>query len=200
MMDKPSGTKQFVVHLFAGTLMLLLMAACNANETEINARVAATLTEESIRADAVNTSVAASLQALPTSTIPPTQAQATETAATQEPTEASAAMCEESMSDLFFLSAGHLAGSRILVTLQKPSEFEADTAEGVYTLRMRGVEYPCSILNDNQQRIYCSGRPVPPPGLTAVSLVASDGSCTYDIPFDTINIPPKPTEKPSGGY
>jgi hypothetical protein len=198
MKSKRSGQVRLFLFAMLAIAAFLLIAACNANQSEISARVDATLTEESVRQNAINTSVAASLQALPSATV--AEAQATQPPATEEPSGQGAGVCPESMADLSFLTAGHLAGGRILVTLQKTSEFEAQSDEGVYTLRMRGSAYPCSILNDNRMRIYCSGRPVPPPGQTAVELVASDGSCTYDLPFDAIPIPPKPTEKPSGRY
>jgi hypothetical protein len=104
------------------------------------------------------------------------------------------------MAGLKFVAAGYLSGDRILITFDKPKGFQSQFRAEAYTLLVDNAPYACSIVSGNPYRIYCSGRPLPPLGLAAVKLLAADSSCTFDIPFDTITIPPKPVPTSSGGY
>lgn len=184
----------FIVMLFLTTFLV----ACATEQPDIDAIVGATLTAERAVSDAINTSVASTMQAAPTGT--PLPAVSTEPPVVSE--QVSEEICPEPMGDLSFLSAGFLAGDRILVTFDKPSGFNPVSPTEAYRLLIRGNEYLCQILNSNFNRIFCSGRPIPPVGSAPVVLQATDGSCVYELPFDDILIPPRPTptERPGGYY
>jgi hypothetical protein len=107
-----------------------------------------------------------------------------------------AEVCSESMSDLRFVSDGYLASGFFLVTLEKPSGF----AEDQYTLLVNGAAYTCTTQNLGPNRIFCTGRTIPNPGLAQVSLASAESSCTFDIPFSTISVLPKAPPTAAGGY
>lgn len=187
-------------------ILVLLLAACGARESEVENVVAATLTAEKSKADAVNTSVAATMQAAPTATPVPVEETeppapvVEEASATPSPEPEESEFCPEPMSDASLLGTAFLEGDRFLVTLQKSSVFEAESEDEAYTLLVNGHEFKCEILNENRFRIYCHGQPIPPSGQIPVSLLAVDGSCPYQLPFETIPVPQKPTPEPTGPY
>jgi hypothetical protein len=187
------------VPLLALAILLVTVLACGLTQSQIEGAVGATLTAERSILNAVDTSVAATVQAGRTPVRFPTSTSRI-IDATQVVPEGE--VCGEDMGDLRYLSGGFLEGGRYLATFEKLSGFEAESVDEAYTLRINGLPYACSILNDNRARIYCIGRPIPPGGNAQASLFAFDESCQHQIPFETILVPPPPTRTPapSGPY
>jgi hypothetical protein len=119
-----------------------------------------------------------------------------EVLAPPEPIDGQAASCPESMADLRYVSHGYLESGWFLVTLGKPGGFESSE----YTLRVNGSPFECTTLSGRLDRIYCTGRTAPPPGLVQVELLDAGSSCTFGIPFASISVLPKPQPTSSGGY
>jgi hypothetical protein len=175
-----------------------ILAACAIPQARIDQAVSATRTADRVAADAIAAGIAATLAAMPSPSPLPTLTAQSATLPQSSPT---AIACAEDMTGLQFLSAGLLSGGRFLVTLEKNEPFLMPE----YKLTVDLIECACSPLDDDANRIYCVGSPVPnlPSGglrrLAEVKLLAATGDCSFDIPFDTIPLPPKPTpDRPSG--
>ncbi len=199
-MDRTYSPRYLRAACALAALAGLLLGACGPSQLTIEQAVNATRTADKQAADTVATALAATLAAMPTQPAPvsgPAQTVAPPVATEIAPAQ----VCTENMGDLKFLSSGYLEGGRFLITLQKPQGPKAQFQAAAYTLLVNGSPYACSIIGDNQFRIYCTGRPVPPAGLAQVKLLSADSSCTFDIPFETVSIlpPPVPTSAP-GGY
>jgi hypothetical protein len=195
-------TVRFVLIFIA----FMLPMACGPTDSEVENVVAATLTAEKERANAVDTSVAATFAAAPSPS--PVPAEATQPPAPEDtvapPPESTESeeigACSESMDGLSLLGTAFLDGGRLLATLEKPGRFETEVQDHAYTLMVNGHPFECDILADNPNRIYCSGRPIPPSGQIPIQLLSADSSCEYSIPLDTIPVPRAPTPEPTGPY
>ncbi len=205
MTRDPSSRRKWMAFSLAVLVSLaLVLGACNSQQLTIDQAVAATRTQDKINADTLATALAGTLAARPPEVVAPplVTAPPAATVPPAAPTEAAPAqVCTENMGNLTFLSSGYLDGGRFLITLEKPQGFQNQFRAQAYTLLVNGSPYACSIIGGNLFRIYCTGRPIPPPGLAQVQLLSADSSCKFDIPFSTVSIipPPVPTAGP-GGY
>jgi hypothetical protein len=182
-----------------GVLGGLLLGACAPAQSAIDQAVGATRTADKKASDALSTALAGTLAAMPTVTSAPVSGPGPTGAPPPAATAAGPAqVCTENMADLKFLSSGYLEGGRFLITLQKPQGFQAQFRAEAYTLMVNGSPYACTQIAGNAFRIYCTGRPVPPVGQAQVQLLSADSSCTFEIPFQTVSVPPVPAP-PSGG-
>jgi hypothetical protein len=180
-------------------IVAVSLAACGVPQSEIDDAVAATQTVDRRLSDLVATGVASTLSALPSPTALPPSVCDTPTPPMPSPTTTA---CAENMDDLRFLGASILASNQFMITLQKDTPFLA----GEYALLVDAKEHACSILENRTDRIFCVGKDIPdlPEGslrlLAEVELSPTGGGCYFDLPFDTIPLPPKPTpDSPSGG-
>lgn len=194
-MKHPRSHLLLKVSCGCAVLAALILGACGPSQLTIEQAVNATRTADKQAADTLATALAATLAAMPPVTAAPVESPPpVQTAAPPS------AACTEDMADLTFLSSGYLEGGRFLITLAKPQGPKAQFQAQAYTLLVNGSPYACSIIGGNLFRIYCSGRPVPPPGLAQVSLLSADSSCTFNIPFSTVSIVPPPAPTSSGKY
>ncbi len=179
----------------------LLLGACTLNQSAINQAVDATRTADKQAADTLATALAGTLVAMPTPKSAPVSSPGPVGTPPPVATAAGPAqVCTENMADLKFLSSGYLEGGRFLITLEKPKVSQSQFLAQAYTLLVNGAPYACSIIGGNPNRIYCAGRPVPPVGLAQVKLLAADSSCTFEIPFKTVSVPPPPVPTAAGKY
>ncbi len=173
--------------LFVISVVLLLLSACGPRQSDIDRAVDATRTADKLAADAVATGVAATLDALP----PPTRESATRRAPTPS------RICTENMGSVEFLGASYLRGDRFMVTLEKAVAFLSQE----YVLLVNAAPYDCSVLDiGGPKRIYCIGQPIPRTARATVELQAADSSCSFDLPFDSIPVPPKVAPTEPGPY
>jgi hypothetical protein len=192
----PPTTRKTGSILAALTVALVLVSACGSSQAAIDDAVNATRTADQQAANAVASSVAATLSAAPTWTPAPQQL-ATQGGGAATPT-ASRSVCSESMTGLEAIAMTYLEGGRFMVALEKDEPFIVHD----YVLMVNDARYECGPLTGQPaNRIYCIGRPVPPVGHASVELLAAASSCTYEIPFSSINVPPHPVQPTSaGGY
>ncbi len=190
-MHPPASRKTGFV-LAALTAALVLVSACGSSQSAIDDAVNATRTADQQAANAVASAVAETLNAAPTWTPVPLQL------ATQGVVPATASVCSESMEGLAAIAMTYLEGGRFMVALEKDEAFIVHD----YVLLVNDARYECGPLTGQPaNRIYCIGRPIPPVGHARVEMVAARSSCSYEIPFSSINVPPRPVPPTSaGGY
>jgi hypothetical protein len=162
----------------------VLVSACGSSQAAIDDAVNATRTADQQAANAVASAVAATLSAAPTWT-PEPRLPATQGVAAATPT---ASVCSEPMAGLEAIAMTYLEGGRFMVTLEKDEPFIVHE----YVLLVNDARYECGPLaGQPANRIYCIGRPIPPVGHARVEMVAARSSCAYEIPFSSINVPPR---------
>jgi hypothetical protein len=181
--------------LAALTAALVLVSACGSSQAAIDDAVNATRTADQQAANAVASAVAGTLNAAPTWTSAPLPPAGAQGAGVATPTTS---ICSESMEGLAAIAMTYLEGGRFMVALEKDAAFIVHD----YVLLVNDARYECGPLEGQPaNRIYCIGRPVPPVGHARVEMVAARSSCSYEIPFSSINVPPRPAPPTSaGGY